>query len=520
MPTDKKREERPGAERARLDWRQYCASLAMVVVVTAAGLLLKEHIEIINIALLYQLPVTMSAFWWGRWPSYFTALTSVLLFDFLFIPPVFTFTVDDIRYSWSFIIFLIVAFVIGGRTEYLRNEAAFARQRERSTSALYKFSREIAAVVDLAAIVRELAAQVADTLGRKVFVMLPDGEGRLTVWAQHAAGSGSLDARFLPRGGDKEAAAAAWVFENRTVAGRATETFSEEEYLYLPLVTRENIVGVLGLHVTEKLLSPEQRRLMEAWAGLAAIAIERVKLSEQAHEAALLMESDKLRTALFNSVSHELRTPLASIVGSSSTLLEAEHLYSAKDRRELLETIKDGANRMDRVIANLLDTARLESGMMKLKNEWCDIEDIVGTALRRINSAGFNRPITVNMPPAPRPVRGDSVLLEQVLINLIDNANKYSPAGKPIDIVVNEEAGRFVVSVSDHGVGIPAEELPRVFDKFYRIRNSGIRAGGTGLGLSICKGIIEAHGGGIWAENRPGGGTTISFTLHAEGESR
>jgi two-component system sensor histidine kinase KdpD len=296
--------------------------------------------------------------------------------------------------------------------------------------------------------------------------------------------------------------------------------FSEGEYLYLPLVTRENIVGVLGLHVAERLLSPEQRQIMEAWAGLAAIAIERGKLAEKAHEAALLMESDKLRTALFNSVSHDLRTPLASIVGSSSTLLEAEHLYSADDRRELLETIRDGANRMDRVIANLLDTARLESGMMKLKNDWCDIEDIVGTALRRINSTGFSRAITVSVPPAPRPVRGDSVLLEQVLINLVDNANKYSPAGNPIDIAVSEEAGRFVVSVSDRGVGIPAEELPRVFDKFYRVKSRGIRASGTGLGLSICKGIIEAHGGRIWAENRPGGGTTISFTLPAQqGES-
>jgi two-component system sensor histidine kinase KdpD len=506
-----------GQASERPDWRQYCASLFLVLAITAMGLLLKDRIETINIALLYQLPVTMSAFWWGRWPSYFTALASVLFFDFLFIPPVFTFTVDDIRYAWSFITFLIVAFVIGGRTELLRNEAALARNREKSTAALYKFSREIAAVVDLETVVRELAVQAAETLGRKVIVLLPDGENRLVVWAELEPGSGWPGEGYSrePLADSNEAAVAAWSYEHQEVAGRSTETLSGAKALYLPLVTRESIVGVIGLRVTEKHISPEQRQLMEAWAGLAAIAIERVKLAEKAREAALLVESDKLRAALFNSISHELRTPLASIVGAASTLLESEKLYSAEDRRELLETVRDGANRMERVIANLLDTARMESGMMKLKNDWCDVEDIIGTALRRMGSSVHTRPLTVKMPSALPLVRGDSVLLEQVLINLIDNAIKYSLTGSAIDITVTEAADMISISVADRGVGIPAEELPRIFDKFYRVQHRGIRASGTGLGLSICKGIIEAHGGEIRAENRAGGGTVITFTLPA-----
>ncbi len=505
------------------DWRQYGGSLLMVIAVTLLGLMLKDRIEMINIALLYQLPVTMSAYWWGRWPSYFTALTSVLIFDFLFVPPVFTFSVDDIRYVWSFITFMIVAFVIGGRTELLRNEAALARKRERSTAALYEFSKGIAAVVDLETVVRELAERAAETLGRKVLVLLPDEEGRLVIWAELDSGSGWPEEGFsrAPIADSNEAAVATWAFEHRKVAGRSTETLAGAKYLYLPLSTRDNTVGVIGLHIVEKLISPEHRHLMEAWAGLAAMAIERVILAEKAREAALLVESDKLRTALFNSISHELRTPLASIMGAASTLLESETIYSASDRRELMETVRDGANRMDRVIANLLDTARLESGMMKLKNEWCDIEDIVGTALRRMRSSLSNRTITVNSPPALPLVRGDSVLLEQVMINLVDNANKYSPGGKPIEIAVTAEAARIMVSVSDRGVGIPIEDLPKVFDKFYRVQHRAIRASGTGLGLSICKGIIEAHGGAIWAENRAGGGTTLTFSLPSHpGESR
>ncbi len=518
------KEQAPGGSIAtatpgeQVNWSHYGLSLLIVATVTLFSWLLHGGIELVNIALIYQLPVALSAFWWGRWPAYFTAVSSVLIFDFLFVPPIFTFTVYDIRYIWSFLSFLIVAFVIGGRTELLRYEATAARSREKSTRALYDFSREIVAVIDLDTIARKLAGQAADALGRKVIVMLPDANGSLTVWAERDPEAGDMHAdtsqnNKFPLTDSAEAAVAAWVYEHRQIAGRSTETLPAAQYLYLPLNTRDSTVGVLGIRIVEKLITHEQRRLMHAWAGLAAIAIERVKLAEEARQAALLAESDRLRSALFNSVSHELRTPLSSIIGSSSTLLEAEDVYSPAEQRALIETVKEGATRINLILLNLLDTARLESGMLQLKYDWCDIEDIIGTALRQLADQIKGRPLDVKIPDDIPLLRGDCVLLVQVMVNLVDNATKYSPRGGGIEIKVGSNSDSLQVSVVDHGAGIPEADLPRVFDKFFRLQRRTGNVPGTGLGLSICKGLVEAHGGKIWAENAAGGGAAISFTL-------
>jgi two-component system sensor histidine kinase KdpD len=312
---------------------------------------------------------------------------------------------------------------------------------------------------------------------------------------------------------NSESAVAAWAYEHRRVAGRSTETLPGAKNLYLPLTTRDNVVGLLGIEVVEKLMNPEKQRLMEAWAGLAAMAIERVKLTDKAREATLVLESDRLRTALLNSISHELRTPLSSIMGSSSTLLDADSLYSAEEHRELLENIKDSSNRMNLILSNLLDTARIESGMLKLKDDWCDIEDIIGSALRHLSEQVAGRHIDIKIPDDLPWVRGDCVLLGQVMINLIDNALKYSPPDSDIEIKVYAINDNLTVSVADHGIGIPEEDLMKVFDKFYRIQHDKINIPGTGLGLSICKSIVEAHGGQIQAENRSGGGAIFSFSI-------
>lgn len=496
----------------------YGSSLLMVALVTLISYGIKEQIEQGNIALLYQLPVVLSAFWWGRWPAYFTGVFSVLAFDFLFIPPIYTFSVDDIRYLWSFLTFLFVAFIIGGRTELLRHEAVAAQMREKSTRALFEFSREIAAVIDLDTIVRQLAIRAADALNRPVMVLMPDEKGRLTVWAEFKPVTG--DRRKQESDSSKpllqdnaEGAVAAWAYEHRQIAGRSTDTLPGAKKMYLPLTSRDNIVGLLGIEVVEKLITPEQRRLMEAWAGLAAIAIERVKLTEKAREATLILESDRLRTALLNSISHELRTPLSSIMGSSSTLLDADSLYSVEERRELLENIKDGSSRMNMILSNLLDSARIESGMLKLKNDWCDIEDIVGTALHHLSEQIQGRRIDISIPEGLPLIRGDCVLLGQVVINLVDNALKYSPAGGSVEIKAYAMEDKLTVSIADQGIGIPAEDLTKIFDKFYRIQHDKINIPGTGLGLAICKGIVEAHGGTIQAENRSDGGTMVSFSI-------
>ncbi|SDE44143.1 sensor histidine kinase [Sporomusa acidovorans] len=495
------------------NWQYYLLSFCMIIGISGFGWFFKDLIEIINIALLYQLPVTLSAFWWGRWPSYFTAVSSMVLFDFLFVPPVFAFTVYDLRYIWSFITFLIVAFIIGGRTEFLREEADLARQRERSIRSLYSFSKEIAAVVDLATITRSLAIQAADTLGRRVMVLLPDEHNQLMVCAEHEPGAAMKQYTIHPVADSTEAAVAAWVYAHCEAAGRSAATLPSADYLYLPLVTREHIVGVLGIKIIEKLITPEQRRLMEAWAGLAAIAIERVQLTEKAREAELLLESDKLKSTLFNSVSHELRTPLASIIGSALTLRDAAQHCSPEEKNELWDNIIDGAKRMTRIVANLLDTARLEGGTLRLKNDWCDLQDIIGVALRQVEDQIKERAIQFNISAEVPIVRGDGKLLEQVMVNLLDNAFKYSPANSPVEITVVTGKNQVQVSVADRGIGIPAADLTQIFDKFYRAKQIEGNSNGIGLGLSICRTIIEAHNGKIWAENRPDGGTMIHFFI-------
>ena len=491
----------------------YVYSLLMVAAITLVGFVIRDEIEPGNIALLYQLPVVLSAYWWGRWPAYFTGVFSVLAFDYLFVPPFYTFSVDDMRYLWSFFTFLIVAFVIGGRTELLRREAVAAKLREKNTQALFEFSREIAAVIDLDTIVRQLAKRVADALGRRIMVMLPDEKGRLSVYADFRPVEGDCHTLRQPIADSAEAAVAAWAYEHRRIAGRSTETLSGADNLYIPLATRESVVGLLGVKVVEKLITPEQQKLMEAWAALAAIAIERVRLTEKAREATLVLESDRLRTALLNSISHELRTPLASIMGSASTLLESDSLYSADERHELLESITDGSKRMNLILSNLLDTARIESGMMKLKYDWCDIEDVIGTALQHLSEQVENRRLEINIREGIPLLQGDCVLLGQVVLNLVDNALKYSPADSSIEIQASSTNEELTVSVADHGIGIPATDMEKIFDKFYRVQHGESSIPGTGLGLSICKSIVEAHGGKIWAGNRSEGGAVISFSL-------
>ena len=491
----------------------YVYSLLMVAAITLVGFVIRDEIEPGNIALLYQLPVVLSAYWWGRWPAYFTGIFSVLAFDYLFVPPFYTFSVDDMRYLWSFFTFLIVAFVIGGRTELLRREAVAAKLREKNTQALFEFSREIAAVIDLDTIVRQLAKRVADALGRRIMVMLPDEKGRLSVYADFRPVEGDCHTLRQPIADSAEAAVAAWAYEHRRIAGRSTETLSGADNLYIPLATRESVVGLLGVKVVEKLITPEQQKLMEAWAALAAIAIERVRLTEKAREATLVLESDRLRTALLNSISHELRTPLASIMGSASTLLESDSLYSADERHELLESITDGSKRMNLILSNLLDTARIESGMMKLKYDWCDIEDVIGTALQHLSEQVENRRLEINIREGIPLLQGDCVLLGQVVLNLVDNALKYSPADSSIEIQASATNEELTVSVADHGIGIPATDMEKIFDKFYRVQHGESSIPGTGLGLSICKSIVEAHGGKIWASNRSEGGAVISFSL-------
>jgi len=499
-------------------WLFIAGGLLMTTVVTVVSWLGREQLELVNIALLYLLPVLFSAAWWGRWPSYVTAVVSVLTFDFLFTPPVMTFAVSDIRYLWSFIIFLVVSFLIGRRTELLRKEVRLARQRETSVRTLYDFSRQIAAVIDLNQIAWNFVKHTGVVIGRNTVMLLPDNNGKLVLAGKYDIGVPDCQGgqAILPAA---EYAVASWVLANGQVAGRSTETLPGANFLFIPLSADSRTVGVFGIHLGQQKITQEERQLIFAWAGLAAIAVERVKLTETARQAALLKESEQLRTALFNSVSHELRTPLAAIIAAISTLLDAGVQYSADIQRDLLETVQDGANRMERVVANLLDTARLESGMLQLKTDWCDVEDIVGTAIRRMGDITRKYVLQTRLSSGLPLLRADCVLLEHVLANLLDNAFKYSSPGSEITIAAEQCGSEIIVSVQDAGSGILAEDVSKIFEKFYRARRQAVQVAGTGLGLSICKSIVEAHGGRIWANNCPDWGAIIYFTIPVPDDS-
>ncbi len=486
----------------------YIWAFLMMVFGTVLADLLEPCLGLINIAMIYLLPVLFSAVKWGTGPAVLAAVVGVLTFDFYFIPPTSTFTVADLRYLISFAIFLLVALLTGTLATRLRLQVISSRQRETRTTALYALSREIAAVAELPVVLESVVRKVADTVEGKVILLLPDRSGKLELQAtSFSQGECLLD--------DNERAVAAWVFEHSELAGRGTDTLSGAAGLYIPLRTEQGVRGVLGIWLDnpERYLQPEQRRLLEAFAGLAAVAVTRIQLTEQAREAHLLAESERLRTALFNSLSHDLRTPLASIIGAVTGLLEEDNIYTPDARRDLLQSIKQGAIRMNRFVNNLLDMARLESGMLQLNREWCDIQDIIGVAISRLGESLRSRPVKIQIQPDLPLVQADYVLIEQVLVNLLDNALKFSETGSEVVIAARcSEKKQVEVAVADRGLKIPAEDLERVFDKFYRL-HSPRQVSGTGLGLAICRGIIEAHGGQIWASDNPAGGVIITFIL-------
>jgi two-component system sensor histidine kinase KdpD len=304
-----------------------------------------------------------------------------------------------------------------------------------------------------------------------------------------------------------------WTFQHRQSAGRGTDTLSAAEARYLPLVTARGVVGVLGAKPTDtnRHLSMEQLRLMEAFANQAALAIERVQLADQARQAQLLKATEELQSALLNSISHDLRTPLVSITGALSSLQE-DGSMDESTRQNLLDTACEEADRLNRLVGNLLDMTRIEAGAIQVKRETSDVLDIIGTALETIKDQLGDHPVKVDVPDDLPLVPMDFVLMERVLVNVLDNAVKYSPAQEPIEIQARLIEGDLQINILDRGPGIPTRDLERIFDKFYRVQHPG-NVRGTGLGLSICKGIVEAHGGSIEAKNRAGGGTIITIVL-------
>ncbi len=487
-------------------YTRYLRSGALVGIATLLSLPLRDLISPTNLVMLYLAVVVIAAIYWGRGPSLLAALLGVLCFDFFFVPPYLTFAVTDTEYILTFLGLFVVGLVISSLAARAKEQAESARNQQMQTMALYNFSRDLAAATNLDEIISLVITHLGENFNREVVVLLPEGS-QLKLRAHSP--NVQLD--------EMEMAVATWAFQHQQPAGRDTDTLPAAKVRCLPLKTAHGVVGVLGVKPSSQAehLTPEQRRLMEAFASQAALAIERAQLVEQTRQTQILQATEKLQTALLNSISHDLRTPLVSITGALSSLQEDDGLLDAETRHNLIDMARGEAERLNRLVGNLLDMTRLEAGAIQIKAEPCDIQDAIGSALDRLANQVKDRSVTIDIAPELPLVPMDFVLIVQVLANLIDNALKYSPPDTPIDISARQ-AGAFVeIAVADRGVGIPPEDLARVFDKFYRVQRPG-NVSGTGLGLSICKGIVEAHGGFIGAENRSGGGTIVTVALPVE----
>lgn len=490
-------------------WTAYAKGVVIVALCAALAWLMTPYFAEANVIMIYLLGVVVAAMRLGRGPAILTSVLSVAAFDFFFVHPFLTFAVSDTQYLVTFLVMLTVALVISTLMTRLRQQAEAARERERRTVALYAMSRDLASTRGTETLLQAAESHIADLFESQVAVLLPDEAGSLTSRSQ-TPGTSIRDTR--------EQQAARWVYDHGQKAGLGTHTFSDVGWLYLPLLASHGSVGVLGVRPKpgRHALAPEQMHLLETFANQTALAIERARLAEEAERTRVQVEAERLRSTLLSSISHDLRTPLASITGATSTLLEARESLDPLIRRELTQTAYEEAERLNRLVGNLLDMTRLESGAVQVRKEWQLLEEVIGAALARLDRQLLDHPVTTHLPADLPLVSLDGVLIEQVVINLLENAVKYTPPGSPIALSASALSDTVTVEVRDSGPGVPVGSEQRIFEKFHR---AGPRSapGGAGLGLAICRAIVQAHGGRIWAENRPSGGLSIAFALPIEG---
>jgi two-component system sensor histidine kinase KdpD len=493
------------------EMRAYGGSIALVATALLIGFALQQYLAVSNISLVFLTAVLAAAIAYGLLPSLFACLISVLAYNFFFLPPLHTFTIADPENVVALFFFAVVALIASNLTARVRAQAVTARARAKTTEDLYLFSRKLAVAVTLDDLLWATSHQIALMLKVRVVLLLPEGPS-IAVRAGYPP-EDTLD--------EADIAAAKWCWENARPAGRGADTLPGAKRLFLPMRTSRGVVGVIGLDNDQAgpLLTPDQRRLLDALADQSALAIERIGLAQDVDRARLLAETERLRSALLTSISHDLRTPLASILGSATSLKRYRATIDARAQDELVGTIQEEAERLNRFIGNLLDMTRLESGAIAPKTDLVDLGDVVGSALERARKILVGHRVVLDLAPDLPMLKVDPVLLEQVLFNLLDNAAKYAPAGSAVTVQAIREGGQVTLRVLDEGEGIPPNDLDRIFDKFYRVLAVDRKRAGTGLGLAICRGFVEAMGGTIVASNRTdrlGAAFTVTLPVPAE----
>lgn len=482
----------------------YGLSLLAVALCTGAGVALRSLLTPIDQAMIYLAGVVPVAARLGRGPSLLYSLTSVAAFNFFFVEPIYSFSAYDHSYWMTFCVMLVTSLMITAQASQLRLQAMISRRREHHTQTLYTLTRTLASTRGHQAISEVVTRHIEEVFNAQVTLWVPDPGGHLSPMV------GALpEVDYV-----KEMAVLQWCFDNQRPAGRDTATMPSAIGLYLPLATISGILGVIGIFPKSerKHFSLEEISSLETIESLLASAIERANNAEMAEKSKIEAESEKLRSILLSTVSHDLRTPLASITGAASSIAQDRGKLPMETIRELGRSIHQEADRLSRIVTNLLDVTSLESGTVKLNVQPYFIEELIGSALTRLETTLADHVVTTSSESALPMVMVDGVLIEQVLINLLENAAKYTAAGSLIAISAARKNGMVLVRIADNGPGIPAEDEKKIFDKFFTTALHRAQKG-TGLGLAICQGVIRTHGGDIWVESQPEGGAAFCFTL-------
>ena len=494
------------AEVAAFDLRAYVVAPVAAAIALGCGELVNHWIGVENVDLVFLTAVVGVAVRFGLWPSLLTSVVSALCYNFFFLPPIYTFTIADPHNIAAFALFTLVAIIVSQVAGRGRMQTVAAKARVRAVESLYAFSRKLAGAGTLDDVLWATAYQTALMLNVRVVLLLPT-DGALIV----RAGYPPEDTL-----GDADIAAAKWTWESDRAAGRGSDTLPGAKRLFLPMHTGRGPIGVVGIDSDKPgpLLTPDQRRLLDALMDQGALAIERAQLVEDMDRIERTAETERLRSALLTSISHDLKTPLAAVLGSASTLRDVGSKLSDGEKADLLGTVIDESERLNRFIANLLDMTKLESGAIAPNLAAHDLSEVVGTSLRRATKILGSHRVHIDLAADMPMVRIDAVLFEQALFNLLDNAAKYAAAGTTIGIRGWHDRDTIVLQVADEGEGIPQLDLEHIFDKFYRVQKTDQVRAGTGLGLAISRGFVEAMHGTIAAANRADrSGAVFTITL-------
>ncbi len=467
--------------------------------------LMAGRLELANLVMVFLLGVVFIATRFGRGPSILSSVLGVAIFDFLFVQPYYSFSVLDSQYLITLVAMLVVGIVISNLMVNVRAQAKVSAHRERRAAALYAMSKELSLSQSEDDVVRIAVQHLHAEFSSPNVILFPDAHACIG-YPQQTALPESLHHADL--------SVAQWVFDHNEMAGQGTHTLPGAEAIYYPIHNDDHVLGVLALVPVNlrRIFLPEQQKLLETFLRQIAQALARIRLTEHAKRTHMQIETERLRNSLLSAISHDLRTPLATIIGSASTLVEDEGQLQRQDQLNLGHAILNEAERMSNLVNNILDMARLDSGVVELNKQWHPLEEVIGSALTRLQKHLAERSVKVNLPPGIPMLYADAVMIEQVLINLLENAVRYTPAGSALEIYANLAVDQVEIAVADHGSGIPAGLEAQVFEKFYQAQHETAQSG-VGLGLAICRAIVEVHQGRIRVENRPTGGAIFSFTL-------